>query len=206
MKLTPSLPKKPGSRNNKHRHVLAGEKYEAGQLRLVPYSTSLFNAAVEGKEKTPLHSQFVQIKIRLKETFAVTFQEETRRYRPSYADVTFDKHIFVPYWHVQGTGCMDRANMQLATLNCTMSVATGTEETADDGVLIPILQNFKALEENEELLVFDEAHMESVISIEKRWRQVKRRQPGYLDIHRLSAMVGRGRLLGKVYNGMRRRR
>ena len=81
------------------------------------------------------------------------------------------------------------------------------EETADDGVSIPILQNFKALEENEELLVFDEAHMEPVISIGKTWRPVKRRQPGYLDIHRLDRMVGRGRLLGKVYKGpMVRRR
>ena len=58
VKLTPSLPKKPGNRNNKHRHVLAGEKYEAGQLKLVPYSPILFNAAVEGKEKTPLHNRF----------------------------------------------------------------------------------------------------------------------------------------------------
>ena len=98
---------------------------------------------------------------------------------------------------MKATGYMDRANMQLATLKCTMSVATG-KETADDGVSIPILQNFKALEENEELLVFDEAHMEPVISIEKAWGRVKRRQPGYLDIHRLDRMVGRGRLLGKV--------
>ena len=83
--------------------------------------------------------------------------------------------------------------MQLATLKCTMSIVTGTEETADDGVSIPIMQNFKALEENEELLVFDEALMEPVVSIEKGWRQVKRQRPGYLGIHKMTEMFGRGK-------------
>ena len=97
-------------KHSQDRHVFAGEKYEAGQLKLVPYSPILFNAAVEGNEKTPSKSRFVQIKIRLKETFTVTFKEPA----PSYTDTTFEKHLFVPHWHVKATGYMDRANMQFA--------------------------------------------------------------------------------------------
>ena len=191
-------------KHSQDRHVFAGEKYEAGQLKLVPYSPILFNAAVEGKEKTPINSRSFQIKIRLKETFTVTFKEPGERF---YTDATFERHVFVPHWHVIATRYMDRANMQFATLKCTMSVATGNE-TADGGVSIPILQNFKALKKNEELLVFEDACAERILSIKKEWRQIHRRRPGYLDISKMSELVGgKGRSKNnKVYKGVYKRK
>ena len=100
---------------SKVKHIFAGEKYQTGQLKLVPYSPSIFNAAVEGKEKTP-NSQFIQIKIRLTKDFTVTFGPSP--IGTSYTQAK--KQLVVPYWLLGATGDKDRANMQPATLNLSL--------------------------------------------------------------------------------------
>ena len=140
------------------KHIIAGEKHQAGQLKLVPYSPTVINTAVEGNEKTPRDCRYIQIKIRLKKTFIVTFGHGSGH--GNIGEKGAKKQLVVPYWLVGATGDKDRANMQHATLKCTTSIVTGTEEPADDVGSIPILQNFKAVEENEELLVLDEEYGE----------------------------------------------
>ena len=55
---------------------------------------------------------------------------------------------------------MDRANMELSTIKCTMPISTGNEGTVANEVTIPILRNFKVVKENEELLLFNGGSIE----------------------------------------------
>ena len=67
---------------------------------------------------------------------------------------------------MRATGDMDRANMELSTFKCTMPIAAGKEETAEDSVQIPILQNIKPLKQGDELIVFREALVQAAVSID----------------------------------------
>ena len=150
---------------NRTRHIFAGEKYQNGQLKLVAYSPSVFNAAAEGKDRKPSNA-YVQLKVRSqKETFVVTFSPVNFKPDPQKPRDN-EKQLVVPFWMVRATGDKDRANMAMSTIKCTMNCQVGKHEAAEESVLVPILQNTKCIKENEELLVFKESLMETVMSIE----------------------------------------
>ena len=107
----------------------------------------------------------MQLKIRQKETFIVTFSPVT--FKPDVEKPTAnEKQLIVPYWLVRATGDKDRANMAMSTIKCTMNCQVGKHEAAEESVLIPILQNTKCIKENEELLVFKDSLLETVVSID----------------------------------------
>ena len=142
----------------RHRHIFSGDKYSPGTLKLVPYTTMVVNVAPEGQDKTPTGggSKYVKLKLKQKgETFVVTFTGSDNKPSKGSAD-PFGSVLIVPYWSVQYTSHAAHANMQHSTLKCTMSIAAGKEETADDAVTIPILQNSKVVKEGEELFVSKE--------------------------------------------------
>ena len=130
-------------------------------MKLVPYSPSIFNTAVEGKDKTP-KCRYIQIKIRLKKTFTVTFGHGVI----ATVQPVPKKQLVVPYWLLGATGDKDRANMAMSTIKCTMNCQVGKHEAAEESVLVPILQNTKCIKENEELLVFKDSLLETVVSID----------------------------------------
>ena len=125
----------------------------------------MFNAAAEGKDRKP-NNAYVQLRIRSqKETFVVTFSPVN--FKPDVQKPRDnEKQLIVPYWLVRATGDKDRANMAMSTIKCTMNCQVGKHEAAEESVSIPILQNTKCIKENEELLVFNEAHVETVVSID----------------------------------------
>ena len=67
----------------------------------------------------------------------------------------FATELIVPFWLVRYTADKDLANMDRSTLKCTCSFTAGGEESKGDAVLIPILQNTKAVKEGVELLIYD---------------------------------------------------
>jgi len=140
------------------RHIFSGDKYSPGTLKLVPYTTLVFNAAPEGQEKTPTGggSKYVQLKLKQKgETFVVTFTGSDNKPSKGSAD-PFGSVLIVPYWSVQYTSHAAHANMQHSTVKCTMSCTCGKDATADESVSVPILQNTKTLNVGDELLIFRE--------------------------------------------------
>ena len=118
----------------------------------------------------------MQLKIRShKETFVVTFSPANFKPDPQKPRDN-EKQLVVPFWMVRATGDKDRANMAMSTIKCTMNCQVGKHEAAEESVLIPILQNTKCIKENEELLVFNEALVETTVSIDPK-EQKKRSLP-----------------------------
>ena len=77
--------------------------------------------------------------------------------RPDKSADPLKKELIVPYWLVRTTGDKEKANMYYSTMKCTMSIAAGKEESAEDAVMIPILQNSRVLNEGDELFTNKEA-------------------------------------------------
>ena len=151
------------------RHLFAACNYQTGTLKLVPYSQNLYNVAAEGKEKVPSGPN-VQIKVRQMghggSTFTATFSAASAPKKDDTSSKPFAKELLVPFWLVRSTGDKDRANMHHSTLKCTLPVQAGKEETGCDAVIIPILQNSKAVKEGDELLVFNGDLVKPIHSIE----------------------------------------
>ena len=137
----------------RHRHVFAAAEYEAQQLTLVPYSTAVYNVAVEGNEKATTAKSIV-IKFQQGETYIVTLTPDNLP-KAEKSSKPYGKAVIVPFWHVQGTSEKSSANMQHSTLECKMSIATGSETAGNDVARIPILTNSKALKVGDELLLFE---------------------------------------------------
>ena len=66
------------------------------------------------------------------------------------------------------------ANMRKATMTCTMTIAAG-DEAASQRVTLPILQNVKAFEEGDELVLFVEPVVPKAIMPVQKLEGVKRR-------------------------------
>ena len=46
--------------------------------------------------------------------------------------------------------------MHYSTMKCTMSFSAGKEESSDEAIVVPIMQNSRTLEEGDELFVYKE--------------------------------------------------
>ena len=130
---------------------------------MVPYSGNLNNVAVEGKEKVPT-GPHIQLKLPMKEfggiVHIVTFSAASAP-KADKSSKPFAKELIVPFWLVRSTGDKDRANMHRSTMKSTMAITAGKEETNEEPVLIPILQNLKPLKEGDELLKYDGLEMKT---------------------------------------------
>ena len=69
---------------------------------------------------------------------------------------------------MRSTDDKDRANMHVSSLKCTMSIGAGKEETVEEPVMLPCMQNSKAVKEGDELLVFSERVGKPVETIEPK--------------------------------------
>ena len=127
------------------------------------------NVAAEGQEKVP-SGPHVQLKVRQKEfggsTFIATFSAASAPKKDDTSSKPFAKELLVPFWLVRFTADKDRVNMHHSTLKCALSISVGKEETGGDAVIIPILQNSKAVKEGDELLVFNGDLVKPIHSIE----------------------------------------
>ena len=79
-------------------------------------------------------------------------------------DVKFNEplanELIVPYWLVRTTNNSEKANMHLSTMKCTIATGASKEESTDEAITIPILQNSKLIHEGEELFIYDEGKPE----------------------------------------------
>ena len=137
---------------------------------MVPYSANLNNVGGEGKEKLP-SGPHVHIKIPMKEfggrAHIVTFSAASAP-KADKSSKPFAKELIVPFWLVRYTADKDLANMDRSTLKCTCSFTAGGEESKGDAVLIPILQNLKAIKEGDELLTYDGGLVKPTLTIEPK--------------------------------------
>ena len=85
----------------------------------------------------------------------------------------FTNSLIVPHWLVRNTGDTDRGNMQQSTLKC-MSSFTAGREAVQNPIVIPILQNSRALAEGDELLVYREKLVKPPLSIEPKRKEVNK--------------------------------
>ena len=138
------------------RHVFAAGKYQAGTLKLVPYSPHIHNVAVEGQEKRA-NGGHIKLLLRVKGSAYAVVVAAASAPRPDKSANPLKKELIVPYWLVRTTGDNEKANMQLSQMKCTVSVAAGKDESAEDSIMIPILQNSKVLNEGDELMTYKEA-------------------------------------------------
>ena len=95
----------------------------------------------------------------------VTFSAESAP-KAEQSNKPFANELLVPFWLVRSTGDKDRANMHRSTMKSTMAITAGKEETNEEPVLIPILQNTRPLKEGEELLTYDENLVKATHSME----------------------------------------
>ena len=145
----------------REKHIFAADKYPTGHLKLVPHSQTISIAADGGRAKSQTTAR-VTIG---GETFTVALSAGSLP-KPSQSGKPFAKAFVVPYWLVRETDDSDRGNMHRSTLKCTMSFTAGKESTAEDAIIIPILQNSRAVKEGEELLVYNGDLVKAPASIE----------------------------------------
>ena len=110
-----------------------------------------YSVAVEGKVKVPPGAH-VKIEAPQKETGGDTFAviiAAASTPKPDKSNKPCAKAVVVPYWLVRQTDDKDRANMHRSTLSCKTAFTTGKKATADDAILMPILQNSKVVNEGE---------------------------------------------------------
>jgi len=74
--------------------------------------------------------------------------------RPDKSNKPLSKDLIVPYWLVRPTTDKQTANMQIATMKSTVTIAAGDKESPEEAIMIPIMENFKALKAGDELLVY----------------------------------------------------
>ena len=141
------------------RYVFAGAKYEAGTLQLVPYSSNMFDAAIQGQERRPPSPQlYAALTLAMKGagkgggagTFVVVFSAESAPRPP------VNRELIIPYWLVRSTSDKEKANMHHSTLKVRLTSSTDSKanDIAQETVTIPILQNVKMIEEDEELVAY----------------------------------------------------
>ena len=74
---------------------------------------------------------------------------------------------------MRDTGDPDRGNVHQSKLKCTSSFTTG-KEAVQNLIVIPILQNSRALAEGDELLVYREKLAKPTLSIEPKRKEVNK--------------------------------
>ena len=135
----------------KERHVFAADKYQAGTLKLVPYSSNIAQVAVKGTEKrTP--GQHIQLTLK---TYTVVVVAASAP-KPDKSMHPLGHELIVPYWLVRPTCSREQANMHYSSMKCTLSLATGKEDSADEAIVVAIMQNSRVLKEGDELFVHKE--------------------------------------------------
>ena len=104
-----------------------------------------------------------------------------------------EKTIVAPYWLIRCVQDKNMANMRKATIACTMTTAAG-DETANQRVTLPILQNIKALNEGDELVLFVEPLVPTAImpvqKLEPGVRKRSPRNPRRNDDSRVASSIG----------------
>ena len=153
--------------------MFAAQSYQAGQLKLVPYSTctSLYE---EGAKLPPLRST-VQVTMPSTEKGGKDIIMVVMPRWPDQDTLTriFTNSLIVPYWLARDTGDPDRGNMHQSTLKF-MSSFTAGKEAVQNPIVIPILQNSRALAEGDELLVYSEALVKPPVSTEPNRKDVNK--------------------------------
>ena len=135
--------------------VFAAKKYPTGSLKLVPYSQKLYNVSRKGFEPNiALKHPYIHMQLGLRSPHVCTFEIE-KGPTTEKSIMPFEKSLIVPYWLVRRTCNRSRANMQEATL-WTNSKIMVENRGYGRKVAIPILQNSKALNVGDELLVFEQ--------------------------------------------------
>ena len=124
-------------------------------MKLVPFSKSV-TVAVEGKAKS--NSSSVEIKVHGPK--GVTYVVAVHQMGIGKIDRTkkmplTEFQIAAAYWLVRPVQDKSMTNMRKSTMTCTLTVAAG-DETAPHRVIIPILQNVKAVKKGDELVLFTE--------------------------------------------------
>ena len=134
--------------------VFAGGNHPVGQLKLVPFPKAV-NVAVEGKGK----QSNVGIEIKVLGPDGVTYVATVQSMGIGKFDRSktkpLEKTLVAPYWLIRCVQDKNMANMRKATIACIMTTVAG-DETTSQRVTLPILQNVKALEEGDELVLFVE--------------------------------------------------
>ena len=141
----------------KERHVFAARAYQAGALKLVPYSSNILHVVVGGAEKR-VSQPHIQLKLRTRmsvTTYTIVFAAAPAP-KPDKSIHPLGKELIVPYWLVRSTGVKEQANMHYSTMKWTMSFSAGKEESFDEAVVVPILENSRVLKEGDELFVYKE--------------------------------------------------
>ena len=132
------------------RHVFAADKYQAGTLKLVPYSWYISGVAIEGQEKP--HSQpHIRLKLRIKGIAYIVTITAASAPKPTKSSKPLAKELIVPYWLVRSTSDKEKANMHHSTMMCTMMCTIPQCESAEETVMVPTLVNTKVLQEGDEL-------------------------------------------------------
>ena len=150
--------------------VFASGNHPIGQLKLVPFSKAV-NVAVEWKVKYG----GLEIKVLGPEgvTYVATVQQVGIGKPDRSKRKPLEKTLVAPYWLIRCVQDKNMANMRKATIACIMTTAAG-DETTSQRVTLPILQNVKALEEGDELVLFVEPVVPKTIPVQKL-EGVKRR-------------------------------
>ena len=134
--------------------VFASGNHPVGQLKLVPFSKSVA-VAVEGKGKKLCGGVEIKVPGPKGVTYVATVQSMGIGKLDRNKKKPLEKTIVAPYWLIRCVQDKNMANMRKATIACTMTTAAG-DETANQRVTLPILQNIKALNEGDELVLFVE--------------------------------------------------
>ena len=139
----------------KERHLVAADKYQVGTLKLVPYSSNILHVVVEGAEKR-VSQPHIQLKLRMSmTTYTIVFAAAPTP-KPDKSIHPLGKELIVPYWLGRPTCSREQANMHYSSMKCTLSLTTGKEDSADEAIVVPIMQNSRTLEEGDELFVYKE--------------------------------------------------
>ena len=156
--------------------VFASGDYPVGQMKLVPFSKSVF-VIVEGKGKSS--STSVEIKL--------TGPKSSSNYVAIVSPMSFGKidrglkkplkdTIVAPYWLVRRVLDKSMANMQKTTMACPLTTEAG-DEKAIQRVTLPIMHNIKALKEGDELLLYVEPSVPTTIMPAQTLGHVARKRP-----------------------------
>ena len=83
-------------------------------------------------------------------TYVVVFSAESAPRPP------VNRELIIPYWLVRSTSQKEKANMRHSTLTVRLTSSTDAKanDIAQETVTIPILQNVKMIEEDEELVAY----------------------------------------------------
>ena len=120
--------------------VMAGQDFSKGSLKLAPM-TFLGNIQI-GKELTKVKMQVDDVVLTvsgLPKPGKLVCDDKSR-------DQAYAKFCYVPYWWVETTSDNEKANMRMASMKCP----------EDDAIKYPVLQNLRAIKENERLYIFKE--------------------------------------------------